>query len=425
MPPSASDIERAERSLKRSIVKRDCTVEQFRTLMQLSDNIESDTDQKTLFRVRLRDLDSLLTNFHADQDDILDQLIILSREEQFVKSHAPVEALILDSFYRVQAVAADHHLDADRSVQNISSRSTRSNVQLPKILLKQFNGDLQQWCSYRDTFTSLVHNNDELSDIERFHYLLSSLSSQALPVVRSIPFTEVNYIVAWEALHTRFDNKRLLVNYHLDAMFAFCPLASESVSGLKRFLDTFQQNISAIKALGVDDLASFLLFYIASRCLDAQSKRLFEAEQHTNETPTIDILLKFVHNRCKILQNSTSTLLPKQTESSKKLHHKSSLFTSNIPDQGQQTSCTMCKDSHFLFQSSKFSSLPVQQRFKVAQSRRLCMNCLSAHHKTSTCQSKHTCRHCAQKHHTLLHLDKSLVKTKSIESSHESSVPVC
>jgi len=53
------------------------------------------------------------------------------------------------------------------------------------------------------------------------------------------------------------------------------------------------------------------------------------------------------------------------------------------------------------------------------------MNCLSAHHKTSTCQSKHTCRHCAQKHHTLLHLDKSLVKPKSIESSQDSTVSQC
>jgi len=274
MPPSAGDIERAECSLKRSIVKRDCTVEQFRTLMQLSEDIESDSNQKTLFRVRLRDLDSLLANFHADQDDILDQLIILSREEKFVKSHASIEATVLDNFYKVRAVAANHDLDNDRSVQNISSRSTRSNIQLPKILLPQFNGDLQQWCSYRDTFTSLVHENDELSDIERFHYLLSSLSGHALPIVRSIPFTEVNYIVAWEALHTRFDNKRLLVNYHLDAMFAFCPLTSESVSGLKRFLDTFQQNISAIKVLGVDDLAGFLLFYITSRCLDASLSKI-------------------------------------------------------------------------------------------------------------------------------------------------------
>ncbi|KAF0711698.1 DUF1758 domain-containing protein [Aphis craccivora] len=338
MPLSATDANRAERALKRSILRRDNTVAQFNKLSQLSENIEHDRDQKTLFRLKLRDLDSLLANFHADQDDILDQLIMLSREEEYAKVHASIESTVSDQFYRVQVLATNFDLQVDQTIQSNTSRNLNSNIQLPKIQLPQFNGELPEWRSFRDTFTSLVHENSQLSDIEKFHYLISCLSGHALPIVRSVPLTGANYLVAWEALNTRLDNKRLLVNCYLDAMFAFCPLNNESLSGLKRFLDTFQQNIAAINALGVEDLAGFLLFYIASRCLDAQSKRLFESEQHANETTTIDILLTFVQNRCQILQNATSMLSHKQPESSKRSHNKASLLTSNTFDQVHQKS---------------------------------------------------------------------------------------
>jgi len=130
-----------------------------------------------------------------------------------------------------------------------------------------------------------------------------------------------------------------------------------------------------------------------------------------------------VQNRCQILQNATPTLLLKQSDLRKRSHHKSSLFTSNTRDQVHQKSCSMCKENHFLFQCTKFISLPVQQRFKLAQSRRLCMNCLSVQHKTSMCNSKYTCRQCVQKHHSLVHLDKPSLKHSSNESNQVNSTP--
>jgi len=83
----------------------------------------------------------------------------------------------------------------------------------------------------------------------------------------------------------------------------------------------------------------------------------------------------------------------------------------------------MCKEFHYLFQCTKFSSLPLQQRFKLAQPRRLCMNCLSTQHKISLRNSKHTCHYCAQKHHSLVHLDKTLLKPKINEIAQGSSMP--
>lgn len=126
-------------------------------------------------------------------------------------------------------------------------------------------------------------------------------------MVRSIPLTGPNYEVAWNALHDRFDNPRLILHAHLDKLFGFAPINNESLNDLNNFFNMFQENLAAIHALGALDLTGFLLFYIASHVLDKPTKRLFEADQGTHALPTIIDLLKFIQNRCKIFQNSSMT----------------------------------------------------------------------------------------------------------------------
>jgi hypothetical protein len=145
-----------------------------------------------------------------------------------------------------------------------------------------------------------------LSNIEKFHYLLSSVSGSAASMLKSVPLTDANHMVAWEALQESYNNTRVLITKHLDVIFHVPTMSSESLSGFTDFLSIFRENIAAIRALEIDDLAGFLLFYIAYRALSATTKRLFEAENHANDTPSIDLLLKFVHTRCQILQNSVA-----------------------------------------------------------------------------------------------------------------------
>lgn len=189
---------------------------------------------------------------------------------------------------------------------------------------------------------SLVHENWSLSKIEKFHYLLSSVTGMAASCVRSLPLTDDIYTIVWNNLHIQYDNKRVLLNVNLDAIFRFELMATESLSNLKNFVKNFQENISSIKALKVNDLEGFLLFHIVSRV--PTTKRLFESEYHNVDTPTLDLLLTFVQTRCQVLINSEATTVPlffksKQLLSNKVKMSKSSLITnSNI----KKNPCTLC-----------------------------------------------------------------------------------
>lgn len=273
---SVGDAERAERVSKRSIIKRNDIIQEFEAIFSLIPNLEQNPTLVSIFTTRHRDIHDLLSEFHIEQHSILDQLILLNREDEFSKVHCIIEKRILEQFYSITAFATE--MDLNKSTANENSINNPSRIQSPIIKLPSFNGELGNWCSFRDIFTSLVHNNTLLTNSEKFHYLISVVSDSAASILRAIPMTDTNYTIAWDALHDRFDNKRILLTHHLDLIFGFTPMTTETLPGLKAFINTFQENMSAIKALEVVDFAGFLLFYIASRVLSPTTKRLFETE---------------------------------------------------------------------------------------------------------------------------------------------------
>jgi len=80
-------------------------------------------------------------------------------------------------------------------------------------------------------------------------------------------------------------------------------LKKESLSSLSSFVHVFTENVSTIKALGVKDLAGFILFHIGARVIDTETRRLFEASIAQNSVPNLDMLLQFFAQRYKILEN--------------------------------------------------------------------------------------------------------------------------
>ncbi|XP_025407091.1 uncharacterized protein LOC112681042 [Sipha flava] len=100
------------------------------------------------------------------------------------------------------------------------STSTSFVLALPKIDLPKYDGNLIQWKPFRDKFVSLIRRNDNLSKIDRFHYLLSCLSDLALSCISSLPLTNSNYDIAWKTLMNRYYIQRLLTSAHLDFHFA-------------------------------------------------------------------------------------------------------------------------------------------------------------------------------------------------------------
>jgi hypothetical protein len=64
---------------------------------------------------------------------------------------------------------------------------------------------------FKDTFQSIIVMNETVSNIERYHYLISSLEDEPRQLLQNLPITNDNFEVAWELIYNnRYDKKNYL-----------------------------------------------------------------------------------------------------------------------------------------------------------------------------------------------------------------------
>lgn len=120
-------------------------------------------------------------------------------DSEYSEKHISIENIVEEQYYFILVVSDS--TDNNDPISSDSSIMSRSHIQLPKIKIINFDWDLLPWCVFRDTFLFLVHKNTNLFNLERFLNLLSAISGNARAVVRSVPLSDANYDVAWNALN--------------------------------------------------------------------------------------------------------------------------------------------------------------------------------------------------------------------------------
>jgi len=110
-----------------------------------------------------------------------------------------------DFFCSLKAEVLDLVERNNKATSNVSTAHLQSvicdSMKLPSIPAPVFNGELQNWVSFLDSFNAMFHQNTGLSDVQRLHYLKSCLVGLAADVVRTIPTTDVNKIIILHITH--------------------------------------------------------------------------------------------------------------------------------------------------------------------------------------------------------------------------------
>lgn len=324
---------------------------------------------------------------------------------------------------------------------------------LPKIPIPQFSGDLWKWTHFRDAFTSLVHEEPSLSDIERLHYLLGAVKGEAASHISHLPVEDRSYNLAWEKLKITYDNKRILAALFVQRLVD-CNARdfSDERRRYECFLTEVADSIQAFRNIGLDDPCDFLLASLALRCLDSKTRRQFELTLNADEVPKADEVVSFVRKRMNALtisagmhpsesrsspskfsqQSSKGPRYPSRSSpkysavalhavqpSKNRSHAGSTTVRSDkqrepkIIDYNQTRSaadnkpCPFCRQPHSLLYCFKFLSLSPFKRKEFAQGWKGCNNCLREDHRTTACTSRFNCRYCQQRHHSLLHLEEA------------------
>lgn len=106
-----------------------------------------------------------------------------------------------------------------RGPQAESPNQHRNAGKLPPLAIKKFSGRIEDWEEFADLFMSLITNNALLPEVQKMHYLKSSLSDGPARIIKHLPVTAQSFLVAWNLLTEAYMSKRGIVEANLELFF--------------------------------------------------------------------------------------------------------------------------------------------------------------------------------------------------------------
>lgn len=387
----------------------------------------NDPSQQDMFFSYHQEIKKIASNFENAHLAILE---ILNDPET---DYSDMQERFDEMYYKV--ISIYRSLTKIESSTSHSQCTSLSNVRLPKIQLPTFDGDIKRFPEYFDTFNALIHNSSTLSDTEKFHYLISSLSGDALTVVKTFPLSSEYYGDAYAALIARYKCKRELAftcwREVLNMNFNF-----KDPHELRKSLDLFEENLCILKSVSLPvDHWDFVLVYQILSKLDTTIRRDFEEKHSNTELPSYAQIKQFLQSKCEALvrdthfteqakQKKPSPKVPFQSAQSKHLSMSHALIAADESPAEvsrpitttRSIACSFCNESHSISSCPEFLKKSIDERMQIATDRNWCFNCLKSSHQLRNCNSIFSCRTCKRKHHSLLHRHTSIEPSETVSA---------
>ena len=116
--------------------------------------------------------------------------------------------------------------------------------------------------SFIDLFKTSVYSNSQLTNSEKLNNLRACVKGDAAKLISSTTITDTSYTIAMQLLQERYENKRSIVQAHLQIIWSHFSMKMESSSGLRKILETTNQHLRYLPELSqpVENWDSLLVF---------------------------------------------------------------------------------------------------------------------------------------------------------------------
>lgn len=375
-------------------------------------------------QMRMQNINRVFSNF----DNINDEIAILQpdidhsierdniQEEFFKITSKAFDLISTHAMPQIAQQFASSHTNANELNQSFSSNSNtlttqRRKIKLPQTSLPSFSGKYEEWISFKNAFSTLIHENDELTNIEKLQYLRSALKDEALRKINVLPINDANYAKAWTLLERSYEDVRMLISRHLSLLLHLPSQEKENARGLMTLADDSQQHMQMLSTMGLNISPEIVVQIIEDR-LHRSTLEKWEETLKRGEYPKLEDLIDFLYRTAGRLSKRKSET-DKNNESNNKNHPTKQL---RIQAKGhafisKTKKCPHCEESHFVWRCEKFLALNVPERIKVIKNAKLCFNCLNSH-LGKKCKFG-TCPKCTKRHNSLLHPETETDKTNT------------
>ena len=294
-------------------------------------------------------------------------------------------------------------------------------IELPKIKVPTFTGDIMGWSTFWSTFQSTVDDRTELSDSQKLNYLRQAIKDPALQLLLNSPMeTPDTYKDIVRELKDRFQKTREI---HQALVKTITTLTSPKYNraDLRMTYDIFKTaitNLKSTKHYTIEAFLSSMLYAILPTKLQLPWD---QATKKDKGVPSVDQLLSFIKDHAETLPavshtaDKTQDPVSKGNSNPRRKDATSHKGRSNIhvvspapapqpPPKEYRWDCKLCStEKHPLYFCPKWASFSLVQKTAHIGSNNLCSNCLGVGHSTANCRSLYRCRECKQKHHSSIH----------------------
>lgn len=290
-----------------------------------------------------------------------------------------------------------------------------STASLPKLSLPTFDGNYSKWKPFKDMFVALIIQNNTLTDVERLHYLKTSLKGDAEQFTAHVSIDSDSFSATWANLLKRFENKQFLIAAHIDTLLNV-PICTRTSSSLNKLIISVKQALDALKKMGspVESWDDFVVHSLTMK-LDDKTRETWQLHLGSQtEYPTLNQFLDFINDTARALEQIESTT--SQPTQRKTIPTSAKAHVATTSAQPTQVTvhypCDNCQGQHYIVSCSKFRELAPRQRLAFVRQQRLCFNCLG-HHSVAACRSTKRCTHCSSNHHSMLHVNDGSANLQS------------
>ena len=303
----------------------------------------------------------------------------------------------------------------DRS--DASSFTRQQRVRLPKIELGKFSGDPQKFQGWWDEFDSLIHQND-LSEIDKFHYLKSLLTGDALNTISGLPPTSQNYKHALDILSERYGRKEMVISSHMESILKIPFLQCESTNKLRRAYDSLQSHIRSLQSLGIESKNyGCILVPVIKNQLPADLRLIIERKFDTNKDYfKLDDFMAILHQEIDARERCGISSMGKKGNGGKGTGQ--TLHTGDRSSKGSEnnsTNCCYCSGKHASENCKTIAEVGARKAHLRKTAR--CFNCLMSKHRVFKCRSAKRCEICGSKHHVSICENKASDKAETDKPS--------
>ena len=285
-------------------------------------------------------------------------------------------------------------------------RETReSSVELPKIELPQFSGNILEWVTFWEQFSAIVLQS-KMPDISKFTYLLSSLKGEARRCIEGIPLTASNFNVACELLEKRYGKAERIIYAHVQALMRI------DFSNPRDACNELFAHVRCLENLGIspDQYGVILTPMVVSKL--PGHMRLDWARQCEGKESDLGFLMNFVLEEVEKIERSETYKAPAVNQGKKpgerrndrgerrndRGEHRGLPTASALTSDGKPK-CELCEKVHRTENCFAFLKLSIPERWQKVKTSGICFVCLKRGHFADKCSGK--CSRCNGRHHEL------------------------